>query len=99
MKVLSVNATLDPVAGGGTAERTFQLSRHLALAGVECSVLTLDLGLQPERIADLRPSTVTALHCTVPRYFLFSLPEGQYPDGELKAPFPHLQYLRSNVWC
>ena len=77
MKVLSVNATLDPVAGGGTAERTFQLSRHLALAGVECSVLTLDLGLQPERITDLRPSTVTALHCTVPRYFLFPLPENQ----------------------
>jgi glycosyltransferase involved in cell wall biosynthesis len=75
MKVLSVNATLDPVAGGGTAERTFQMSRHLALAGVECTVLTLDLGLTAARIADLRPSSVTALHCLMPRYFLFALPE------------------------
>ena len=90
MKVLSVNATLDPVAGGGTAERTFQLSRHLALAGVECSVLTLDLGLQPERIADLRPSTVTALHCTVPRYFLFSLPEPRIRQLVHNADIVHL---------
>jgi glycosyltransferase involved in cell wall biosynthesis len=90
MKVLSVNATLDPIAGGGTAERTFQLSRHLALACVECSVLTLDLGLRPERIANLRPSTVTALHCTVPRFFLFSLPEPRIRELVRGADIVHL---------
>jgi glycosyltransferase involved in cell wall biosynthesis len=90
MKVLSVNATLDPVAGGGTAERTFQLSRHLALAGLECKVLTLDLGLTPGRITDLRPSAVTALRCILPRYFLFPLPEPRIRELVRWADVIHL---------
>lgn len=77
MKVLCVNATLDPIAGGGTAERTYHLSRHLALAGFPCSVLTLDLGLTEERIAALAPAQVTALHCISPRFFLFRLPDAR----------------------
>lgn len=77
MKILCVNATLDPIAGGGTAERTFQMVRHLAQAGVQCEVLTLDIGLTPERVAALHPSNVTALHCIWPRYFIFSLPESR----------------------
>ena len=30
MKILNVNMSLDPILGGGTAERTFQISRYLA---------------------------------------------------------------------
>lgn len=30
LKILNVNHTLDPVEGGGTAGRTFRMSRHLA---------------------------------------------------------------------
>ena len=40
MHVLNVNHTLDPVNGGGTAERTIKMSRFLARAGIACTVLT-----------------------------------------------------------
>jgi glycosyltransferase involved in cell wall biosynthesis len=61
LRVLNVNATLDPVSGGGTAERTFQLSRSMAKAGAECAVLTLEAGLSPERVGTLGGAQVVAL--------------------------------------
>jgi glycosyltransferase involved in cell wall biosynthesis len=75
MKVLNVSMAMEPVAGGGTGERTYQMSRFLARAGVECSVLTLDLGLTPRIIDELRPANVTALYCVSPRFGLFPLPD------------------------
>ena len=45
MKVLNVDHLLDPLSGGGTAERTFQMSRSLSKLCVECFVLTTDVGL------------------------------------------------------
>lgn len=75
MKVLTVNTMLDPVAGGGTAERTFQMSRFLAMAGVDCTVLALDVGLRDERLAALLPARACVLHCCLPRFYLFRLPE------------------------
>ena len=48
VKILNVNALLDPVTGGGTAERTVQMSRALRDAGTECSVMTTDVGLTKE---------------------------------------------------
>ncbi len=44
MKVLNVNMALDAFSGGGTAERTFQISRFLAAKHIHCTVLALDLG-------------------------------------------------------
>ncbi len=44
MKILNVNHTVDAVTGGGTAERTLQMSRHLIEGGVYCSILTMDQG-------------------------------------------------------
>jgi glycosyltransferase involved in cell wall biosynthesis len=90
MKILNVNAVLDPVAGGGAAERTFQMGRHLARAGASCTVLTLDLGLAPERIAALRPAQAAVLHCTIPRYYLFALPEPQIKALVREADVVHL---------
>jgi glycosyltransferase involved in cell wall biosynthesis len=49
MRILHVCDFIDPETGGGTAERTFQMSRALVRAGVECSVLTTDMGLSDER--------------------------------------------------
>lgn len=70
MKVLNVNMSLDPVAGGGTAERTFQMSRFLAKAGIECIVLTTDLGLTPKRIKDMDGVKVVAFPCLVKRFYV-----------------------------
>lgn len=68
MKILNVNITLDPVAGGGTAERTYQMSRSLARAGVDCSLLTLDTGLTDQRRAELAQTELVALPCLNRRF-------------------------------
>ena len=70
MKVLNVNMSLDPVTGGGTAERTFQMSRSLVKAGMECAVLTTDLGLTPERIKAMRRAKVIVLPCLIRRFYV-----------------------------
>ncbi len=44
MKILNVNMSVDPITGGGTAERTVQMARHLADSGVESSLLAIDPG-------------------------------------------------------
>lgn len=75
MKILNVNHTLDPVSGGGTAERTFQMSRFLVEAGAGCDVLTLDLGLTPERREALSSAQLVALPLLSRRFYVprFSL--------------------------
>ena len=73
--MLNVNHMLDPVSGGGTAERTLQMSRSLVEAGAECDILTLDLGLTGERREALRDTNLVALPCLWRRYYVpkFSL--------------------------
>jgi len=56
------------VTGGGTAERTFQMSRYLAKAGIECTILTSACGLQPERLEGMSGVEVTALPCLNQRF-------------------------------
>ncbi|RYZ87488.1 MAG: hypothetical protein EOP04_11590, partial [Proteobacteria bacterium] len=58
MHILNVNMSLDPV-DGGTAERTFQLSRNLAALGAQVSTLCLDKGLTPERRANCGGNLIT----------------------------------------
>jgi glycosyltransferase involved in cell wall biosynthesis len=70
MRVLNVNSTLGLKTGGGTAERTFQMSHFLASQGVQCTVLTLDIELDPQRIACLSPASIVALPCLWKRYYL-----------------------------
>lgn len=61
MRVLHVNSTLGLKTGGGTAERTFQVSRQLALSGIGTTILTLDLELGDARRQAAFPATVVAL--------------------------------------
>jgi glycosyltransferase involved in cell wall biosynthesis len=64
LRVLNVNDTLDLETGGGTAERTFQMSRHLARQGAQCDVLTIaSVQLEAQRIEAAMPATVVALPC------------------------------------
>jgi glycosyltransferase involved in cell wall biosynthesis len=60
MKILNVNSSLSFKTGGGTAERTFQMSRFLAREGIDCTVLTIDSGLDQGRIVALKPANVIA---------------------------------------
>jgi glycosyltransferase involved in cell wall biosynthesis len=70
MNVLNVNLLLDPVYGGGTAERTYQMSKALVQAGADCVILTTDVGLREDRVASLEDVQVLALHCIMKRYFI-----------------------------
>lgn len=61
---------LDPLSGGGTAERTFQLSRFLSQTGASCKIFTLDIGINKDRFAGLQNLSVVALPCLNRRYFI-----------------------------
>ena len=41
MKILNINSSLDPISGGGTAERTMQMSRYLSMENNLVSILIL----------------------------------------------------------
>lgn len=68
MKILNVNHLLDPQTGGGTAERTFQLSRFFSKAGITCTVVALDIGITPERVRALGDVRLVAVPCLNRRY-------------------------------
>lgn len=71
MRLLNVNSSLGLRTGGGTAERTFQMSRFLAKQdGVQCTVLTLDIELDARRIEALAPATLVALPCCWKRFYV-----------------------------
>lgn len=72
MKVLNVNMSLDPIKGGGTVERTLQISRHLSDCGIDCTILATNAGLED---SDLRRTTldglnVVLLDCFNKRFYL-----------------------------
>jgi len=70
MKILNVNMSLDPVTGGGTVERTFQMTRSLFRAGIGCTVLTTDLGLTEARVKAMEGINVIALPCINKRFYI-----------------------------
>jgi glycosyltransferase involved in cell wall biosynthesis len=70
VKVLNVIFSLDRVTGGGSVERTVQMSRSLVKAGEECTILTTDIGLTPERIKELEGITIVALPCLSQRFYV-----------------------------
>ena len=71
MHILNVNSSLDLKLGGGTAERTFQMSRFLAQQdNVQCTVLTLDIDANANRIQALLPARNVALPCLWKRFYI-----------------------------
>ena len=70
MKILNVNNSLSLKIGGGTAERTFQMSRHLSIKGDKVTILTLDIDLDDSRLTDVEPAKVIALRCLWKRFYL-----------------------------
>jgi glycosyltransferase involved in cell wall biosynthesis len=70
MKILNVNALLDPVTGGGTAERTLQISRALMDEGADCRILTTDIGFVNGSLPRLYGLNVTAYQCLLKRFYI-----------------------------
>jgi glycosyltransferase involved in cell wall biosynthesis len=71
MRILNVNSSLGLKTGGGTAERTFQMSRFLARQDhVQCTVLALDIELDAPRVQAHAPARVIALPCFWKRFYV-----------------------------
>jgi len=71
LKILNVNTSIDLRRGGGTAERTFQMSRHIAKeSGVDCTVLALDLDASQSRLESLLPARAVLLKCIWNRFYI-----------------------------
>lgn len=90
MKILNVSNTIDPVTGGGEAERTFQMSKALAQSGVDCRILTIDTGLVAERKSFLGEGRVIALPCLVRRFYIPRFSFRQINDLVAEADVIHL---------
>lgn len=72
LHVLHVNMSIDPVTGGGTAERTVQVAKALIKSGHDCTLLTLDFGLTEQFKKSLKQSGVDALFipCILKRFYV-----------------------------
>jgi glycosyltransferase involved in cell wall biosynthesis len=102
VKILNVNSTLDPVHGGGTAERTRRLSAALARLGHHVTVLSSDLGLASEADRLVQGTEVVLVHCLSRRFNVPSLPLkqllrliGQYDVIHLSG---HWSFLNAAVY-
>lgn len=73
MRVLNVVSVLSAREGGGNGERIVQLSKALAEAGVDCTVLTLVIGNPAARIGQLGGAKLALVSCLNSR---FQLPLG-----------------------
>jgi glycosyltransferase involved in cell wall biosynthesis len=102
MKVMNVNHVIDPVTGGGTAERTYQMSRSLAKVGVRCSIVTTALGLTPERRSELADVELFAYPCLSARFYIPKVTYGELRRLLAKVDMLHLMghwtYLNALVY-
>lgn len=62
--------SIDPVTGGGTAERAVKIAQYLAREGVDSALLTLDLGLGEKLRRTLGRVELHALKTVVSRYYI-----------------------------
>ena len=69
MKILNVNNTLDTELGGGTAERTYQMTRWLTELGQDCKILSLDFGSDLE-YQHVDKKNIIALKCINKRFYI-----------------------------
>ena len=79
--------SIDSVTGGGTAERTLQISREMSKSGIETTILTTDIGLTRENIRSITGIKIIALPCLVERLyfpkFSYSFIQGLVKDADI----------------
>ncbi len=94
MKVLNVCVSLDPVNGGGVAERTFRMSRYLSRFGIKCAILSTDLGLTAERREALKEIELIIFPCLNARFYIPKISYRKVKDAIQDADIVHL----SDYW-
>ena len=91
MKILNINAILDPINGGGTAERTIQMSRYLSYEKeIEVSILTLNLGLTTNVLKSLQGMNLVTIPCINKRFYLPLVFDSRIAESIRKADVVHL---------
>lgn len=90
MRVLNIDITVDPISGGGCAERTFQMSRALVRNGVACDLLILDIGLTRERLRLLEGVNVHIQPCLIERFYVPRLSVGRVQGLVERSDIVHL---------
>jgi len=70
MRILNVNMTIDPIMGGGGAERTFQMCKSLIRTGTDCVLMTTSIGLSQERLNALEGVRVVVLPILLERFYI-----------------------------
>jgi len=71
MKILNINSIIDPIYGGGTAERTLQMSRYLSNEeGIKVSILTLHIGLTSSVLEGLINIKLITVPCINKRFYI-----------------------------
>jgi len=68
IRLLNVTVLLDPKIGGGTAERTFQMSRALLNECTSVTILTNDIGITADRKKSLGNVGLMALPVIIKRF-------------------------------
>lgn len=94
--------SLNTIRDGGSAERTFQMSRFLASSGQNCTILTLDLGMPYERVDALAGVKIIALPCLFKRFYLprfsFSAIKRIVGDSDIIHLMNHWTFLNALVY-
>lgn len=91
MNILCVNTSLGTKVGGGAAERTFQLSKHLARqSNICCQVLVLNLDLDLSRIADCESVEVIPIDVLWRRFYVPIFWSRRICNAVIKADAIHL---------
>lgn len=102
VRVLNVNALIDPVTGGGTAERTVQMSRALRDAGMDSAILTTDVGLRGDFSSSLEGIQVTAYRCLMKRFYLpivrYAKVKGEVEKADVIHLMGHWSVLNALVY-
>ena len=70
MKILCVNMSIDPVTGGGTAERTVQMAIHLKKLNYSCAILTLNIGNLHNQLFEHKDIRIFKIPCFWRRFYL-----------------------------
>lgn len=92
MKILNVNMSLDPITGGGTAERTLQISHTFIKLGHQCTVLTTNIGLSTDYLASQEKDglTIVALLSFWDRFYMTTPALSQIKKLVLESDIVHL---------
>ncbi|KTD11586.1 glycosyltransferase [Legionella gratiana] len=103
MKILNVNFSIDPVNGGGTAERTNQMSRYLSQKNHDCTILTFFSNPNNEHIDEFKNIKLIILPYFLKRFFI---PKGGFKqikkavhEADIIHIMNHWTILNAIVYC